>query len=118
MNRLFSPPAGLAALCLAQHSIRPLEESRETKDFGIAPIDRLAACGQSQLERLLEFERGAMLAAVVAELPLIHREVLSLRFEEDMKLEQIAEVAGIPVSTAKSRLSRALETLRGRLELK
>jgi DNA-directed RNA polymerase specialized sigma24 family protein len=44
--------------------------------------------------------------------------VLSLRFEEDMKLEEIAEVAGIPISTVKSRLGRALETLRGRLEWK
>ena len=29
--------------------------------------------------------------------PLIHREVLTLRFEEDMKLEEIAEVAGVPL---------------------
>jgi DNA-directed RNA polymerase specialized sigma24 family protein len=35
-----------------------------------------------------------------------------------MKLEEIAEVAGIPISTVKSRLGRALESLRGRLEWK
>jgi RNA polymerase sigma-70 factor (ECF subfamily) len=46
----------------------------------------------------------------------IHREVLTLRFEEDMKLEQIAEVVGIPISTVKSRLHRALESLRRRIE--
>jgi RNA polymerase sigma-70 factor (ECF subfamily) len=64
------------------------------------------------LEQLLDFERGAMLAACMHELPAIHREVLTLRFEEDMKLEEIAEVAGIPLSTVKSRLRRALEGLR------
>jgi RNA polymerase sigma factor (sigma-70 family) len=69
-------------------------------------------------EQLLAFERGAVLTASVAKLPLIHREVLSLRFEEDMKLEEIAEVAGIPISTVKSRLGRALESLRVRLEWK
>jgi RNA polymerase sigma-70 factor (ECF subfamily) len=87
-------------------------------ESGIAPIERLEAGGQSQLEQLLEFERGTVLAAAVAKLPVIHREVLTLRFEEDMKLEEIAEVAGIPISTVKSRLGRALESLRGRLELK
>jgi RNA polymerase sigma-70 factor (ECF subfamily) len=59
-----------------------------------------------------------VLAAAVARLPMIHREILTLRFEEDMKLEEIAEVAGIPLSTVKSRLGRALESLRGRLESK
>jgi RNA polymerase sigma-70 factor (ECF subfamily) len=112
---LFSVARNLAIDYLRLRRTNSLDAPDES---GIAPIERLQACGQSQLERLLEFERGVMLAAVVAELPLIHREVLSLRFEEDMKLEQIAEVAGIPISTVKSRLSRALESLRGRLELK
>ena len=68
------------------------------------------------LERLLEFERGTLLASTIQELPAIHREVLTLRFEEDMKLEQIAEVVGIPISTVKSRLHRALESLRRGIE--
>jgi len=82
------------------------------------PLNVLKRPVQSQLDRLLEFERGAVLAAAVEKLPLIHREVISLRFEEDMKLEEIAEVAGIPISTVKSRLGRALESLRGRVEWK
>ncbi len=85
-------------------------------DTGLAPVDRLRSAGADALERLLDFERGAMLAAAIGELPAIHREVLTLRFEEDMKLEQIAEVAGIPLSTVKSRLSRALENLRRNIE--
>ena len=72
--------------------------------------------GPDPLEAVLEFERGSILAAALADLPAIHREVLTLRFEEEMKLEQIAEVAGIPLSTVKSRLSRALEGLRLRVE--
>ena len=88
----------------------------EPDDSGEAPLDRLTAGGRSALEQLLDFERGAMLAAAIGELPAIHREVLTLRFEEDMKLEQISEVAGVPLSTVKSRLHRALESLRVRLE--
>jgi len=88
----------------------------EPDDFGQAPVERLEASGQDVLSRLLDFERGALLAAAIGELPAIHREVLTLRFEEDMKLEQIAEVAGVPLSTVKSRLHRALESLRTRIE--
>ena len=85
-------------------------------DAGDPPGERLPAAGPDALEQLLDFERGAMLAVCINELPAIHREVLTLRFEEDMKLEEIAEVAGIPLSTVKSRLRRALEALRAALE--
>jgi len=89
----------------------------EEDDSGLAMVDRLSAGGPDALEQLLDFERGAMLATAIAGLPAIHREVLTLRFEEDMKLEQIAEVAAIPLSTVKSRLHRALESLRVRIEM-
>ncbi|MBZ5673490.1 MAG: sigma-70 family RNA polymerase sigma factor [Acidobacteriia bacterium] len=89
----------------------------EVDDSGLAMVDRLSAGGRDALEQLLDFERGTLLAAAIAELPAIQREVLTLRFEEDMKLEQIAEVAAIPLSTVKSRLHRALESLRARLEM-
>jgi len=88
----------------------------ERDDAGQAPVDRLSAGGRNALEQLLDFERGALLAAAIEELPAIHREVLTLRFEEEMTLEQIAEVAGVPLSTVKSRLHRALESLRARIE--
>ena len=88
----------------------------ERDDAGTAVIERLTASGPDPLEQLLDFERSAMLAAAMWELPAIHREVLSLRFEEEMKLEQIAEVAGVPLATVKSRLRRALEGLRAAME--
>ncbi len=87
-------------------------DSREHASGGGAIGNTLRADDPDALERLLDFERGAALAASIQELPAIHREVLTLRFEEDMKLEEIAEVAGIPLSTVKSRLSRALDGLR------
>jgi RNA polymerase sigma-70 factor (ECF subfamily) len=85
-------------------------------DSGAAPVERLVAGEQDPLERVLEYERGAILAAAIAELPVIYREVLALRFEEEMKLEEIAIVIGVPLSTVKSRLLRSLEGLRGRLQ--
>ena len=44
------------------------------------------------------------------------REVLVLRFQEEMSLEEIAGVVAIPVATVKSRLYRALDMLGTRLE--
>lgn len=88
----------------------------EGDDSGQAMVNRLTEVSRDPLEQLLEVERGALLATVIAELPVIHREVLTLRFEEEMKLEQIADVAGIPLSTVKSRLHRALASLRNRIE--
>ena len=109
---LFSVARNLAIDYLRQRRTGSLDAPDSS---GIAPLERLTAGDLDPLERLLEYERGATLAAAISQLPVIHREVLTLRFEEDMKLEQIAEVAGIPLSTVKSRLLRAMETLRGRL---
>ena len=110
---LFSVARNLAIYYLRQRRTGSLDV---VDDSGTAPVDRLAGGELDPLERLLEFERGVVLASAIAKLPVIHREVLTLRFEEDMKLEQIAEVAGIPLSTVKSRLLRAMESLRGRLQ--
>jgi RNA polymerase sigma-70 factor (ECF subfamily) len=110
---LFSVARNLAIDHLRKHRESSLDISTEA---GVSPIDRLVAPASDPLEQLLEFERGAMLTAAIARLPLIHREVLTLRFEEDMKLEQISEISGVPLSTVKSRLHRAMEGLRGRLQ--
>ena len=43
--------------------------------------------------------------------------VILLRFFEDMKLEEMAEVLGVNVNTVKSRLYRALRLLKADLEV-
>jgi len=110
---LFAVARNLAIDYLRQRRETSLDAPQES---GIAPGERLAAAGLDPLEQLLEFERGSMLAAAISELPVIHREVLTLRFEEEMKLEEIAEISSIPLSTVKSRLLRAMQSLRGRLQ--
>lgn len=54
----------------------------------------------------------AELSAVLAALPLTHREVLLLRFVNNFSLEEIAAVMKIPLGTVKSRIHNALATLR------
>jgi len=52
------------------------------------------------------------LAAVLAVLPDEQREVLLMRFVDDMTLQDIATALNIPVGTVKSRLHHALQRLR------
>jgi RNA polymerase sigma-70 factor, ECF subfamily len=55
---------------------------------------------------------SAELSAALANLSEEHREVLLLRFVDDLSLAEIAEAVAIPLGTVKSRLHHALETLR------
>lgn len=110
---LFSVAHNLAVDSWRAHRGESLDEAGES---GETPADLLRTGDPDALDRLLDFERGAALAACLQTLPVIHREVLTLRFEEDMKLEEIAEVAGVPLSTVKSRLRRALEGLRAAMD--
>ncbi len=52
------------------------------------------------------------LAAVLAALPEGQREVLLMRFVDDMSLPEIAAALGIPLGTVKSRLHHTLQALR------
>ena len=56
------------------------------------------------------------LARAVASLPLEQREVIHLRFTEEMPLAEISEVLGIPLGTVKSRLHNALDKLRQKIK--
>ena len=69
------------------------------------PIDLLAA-----------EEEGERVRAALGCLPAAYREVLMLRFQEDLQLEEIAAVTGAPLSSVKSRLYRGLAELRRQLE--
>jgi RNA polymerase sigma-70 factor (ECF subfamily) len=72
----------------------------------------LSASAPGALEQVLRTERIELVQKVLESQPAVYREILSLRFEEEMKLEEIAEVLCIPLGSVKSRLSRALERMR------
>lgn len=69
----------------------------------------------SPLHLFLSQESEATVQTSLEKLPAIHREVLLLRFQEDLSLAEIATVLNAPLSTVKSRLYRGLEDLRGLL---
>jgi RNA polymerase sigma-70 factor (ECF subfamily) len=79
---------------------------------------RLESRERPVLDGILERERSGRMAAALDQLPVIYREMLTLRFEEEMKLEEIAEVLDVPLSTVKTRLRRALDRFKMTLETK
>jgi RNA polymerase sigma-70 factor (ECF subfamily) len=86
-----------------------LDESvGETPSLG----ESLPADSPGALDQILCSERTELVQRALESQPPVYREILSLRFEEEMKLEEIAEVLSIPLGTVKSRLARALEHLR------
>ena len=77
----------------------------------VQPFEAVAG-DPSPADLLSGREDAATVQASLARLPAIHREVLLLRFQEDLGLEEIAAVLEAPLSTVKSRLYRGLEQLR------
>lgn len=67
-----------------------------------------------EIDRRLSFspEDAAQVHAALAKLPLPFREVLTLHFLEEMPVQDVAEVIGIPPGTVKSRLYHAKRALR------
>jgi len=74
--------------------------------------ERLPASSPDALDEVLRSEQVSLVQTALESQPPAYREILSLRFEEEMKLDEIAGLLGIPLSTVKSRLGRALEHLR------
>jgi RNA polymerase sigma-70 factor (ECF subfamily) len=117
---------------LNRHYLKQADPERELElatrvfqEAGLAPesLDEPSATGEARvaslkadepgnLERLLDRERRGFLERKLQELPAIYREAVSLRFEEEMTFEEMALVLQAPVSTVKSRVQRALSSLR------
>ena len=71
--------------------------------------------GPSPLEQFEVRENAAEIATVILTLEPSYREVLTLRFHEEMSLEEIATMTCAPLSTVKSRLYRGLAALKPEL---
>jgi RNA polymerase sigma-70 factor (ECF subfamily) len=84
-----------------------LVETREAIDEQFAAP---TADADPQLALLRRIDREE-LAAAIEQLPLVFREAFVLREMENLSYQEIADVAGVPVGTVMSRLSRARQRL-------
>ena len=76
-----------------------------------------SARGPSPLEIVAAGQESERMGLALSNIPAGYREVLLLRFQEDLTLEEIAAVVNAPLSTVKSRLYRGLQALRKIVEL-
>lgn len=83
---------------------RPM--SFEIQDGDPTPFDRVS-----------NLEDRERIARALLKLDTLHREVLVLRFHEELSLEEIAKVTRAPLSTVKSRLYRGMAMIKPRLDL-
>jgi RNA polymerase sigma-70 factor, ECF subfamily len=67
-------------------------------------------------DRFSNVEDRERIVSALLQLDTLYREVLVLRFHEEMSLEEIAKVTRAPLSTVKSRLYRGMAAIKPRLE--
>jgi RNA polymerase sigma-70 factor (ECF subfamily) len=70
------------------------------------------------LDHVMDVEQSTQLRTAVDSLPAEQRQVVALRFFQDMSLERIAVETNVPLGTVKSRLHRALTRLREQGDLR
>lgn len=86
------------------------ENSEDDRPFEIPSGDK------SPFDHFRTMEDGALVSEALLTLEPLHREVLVLRFHEEMSLEEIARFTRSPLSTVKSRLYRGLAALKPHVE--
>jgi RNA polymerase sigma-70 factor (ECF subfamily) len=94
---------------LRKRSPSSLDEMQDPESG--APFEPPAS-GPSPFEMAVEQEQHEMFDEALQKVPALFREVLVLRFQEQMKLEEIAQLIRIPVSTVKTRIYRGVMALR------
>lgn len=79
--------------------------------------ERVARMSDSRTpeSQLSEFEQRRRLQLAMEQLPDEQREVLQLRLEQELSLEEIAQITGVGRETVKSRLRYAMDKLRAGL---
>jgi len=91
---------------------RPVAGGEEAEQV----LGNLSAPGHEEPEHVLsDFERHRRLQRAIESLPDEQRTAVLLRLENDLSVEEIAEVTGVGRETAKSRLRYAMNRLREQL---
>jgi len=100
-----------------KRTMASLDELFEGKAEDDRPMSFEAADGDpNPLDRFANLEDRERIAAALLQMDTLHREVLVLRFHEELSLEEIAKVTRAPLSTVKSRLYRGLAAIKVKLE--
>jgi RNA polymerase sigma-70 factor (ECF subfamily) len=99
-----------------KRTMASLDELFESSEDDRPMSFEAAADGPTPFDLCLNGEDRERIAAALLQLDTLYREVLVLRFHEDLSLDEIAKVTRSPLSTVKSRLYRGMAALKPKLE--
>ena len=100
-----------------KRTMSSLDELFEGKSDDDRPMSfEVADDEPTPFDRFSNLEDRERIAGALMQLDTLHREVLVLRFHEEMSLEEIAKVTRAPLSTVKSRLYRGLAAIKPKME--
>lgn len=100
-----------------KRTMSSLDELFEGKTEEDRPMAFEVADGEpTPFDHLVNLEDREKISAALLELDTLHREVLVLRFHEELSLEEIAKVTRAPLSTVKSRLYRGMAMIKPKLQ--
>lgn len=110
---LFTVARNLVIDLRRKRTMSSLDELSEAAadDDRFSPIE-IPSDGPSPFDEYASVESRTRLAGVLLSMEPLYREVLVLRFHEDLSLEEIATVTRAPLSTIKSRLYRGLAAMK------
>jgi RNA polymerase sigma-70 factor (ECF subfamily) len=100
-----------------KRTMASLDELFETGNEDDRPLSFEVTDEQpTPFENVANVEDRERIATALMQLDTLYREVLVLRFHEELSLDEIAKVTRAPLSTVKSRLYRGLAAIRPKLE--
>ena len=100
-----------------KRTMSSLDELFETGSDDDRPMSIEVADSQpTPFDSFSSIEDREHIATALLQLDTLYREVLVLRFHEELTLEEIAKVTRAPLSTVKSRLYRGLAAIKPKLE--
>jgi RNA polymerase sigma-70 factor (ECF subfamily) len=114
---LFTIARNLVIDLRRKRTMASLDELFETGNEDDRPMNiEVADNHPSPFDSFSSYEDREHIAAALLQLDTLYREVLVLRFHEELTLEEIAKVTRAPLSTVKSRLYRGLSAIKPKLE--
>jgi RNA polymerase sigma-70 factor (ECF subfamily) len=100
-----------------KHTMSSLDELFEVGSEEDRPVSFDAVDDEpTPFDSFSSLEDRERIAAALLELDTLYREVLVLRFHEELSLEEISKVTKSPLSTVKSRLYRGMAALKPKLD--
>lgn len=114
---LFTVARNLVIDLRRKRTMSSLDEMFEASGDEDRPMGiEIAADSPSPFDQCAGGEDRERLTAALLQMEPLYREVLVLRFHEDLSLEEIANVTRAPLSTVKSRLYRGLASMKPKLQ--